>query len=358
MRQFIILATDYILFMKANELKAITDHFTINRADGGFVISSIGNGHINDTYLVDAGAGRYVLQRINDNVFRQPSLLMENIVAVTEYLDGPLRIIPASDGRHFYHDESGYWRMMTFIDNAYSLESEASEEEFCEIGRAYGEFIEKLSGLQAEKLHYTIEGFHDTRKRFKQFTAACHEDRACRCRNAREEIRFANENEKYADILNDFVANGEIPLRVVHNDTKINNILLDVRTGKAACVVDLDTVMPGLAVTDFGDAIRSGASTGREDEESADGIRLDMCLYRAFEKGFLAGCPGLTQREKELLPVGALVMTYECGLRFLTDYLEGDPYFKTDYPEHNLVRCRNQFSLLRDMQAKLQVINM
>ncbi|MBQ6456374.1 MAG: aminoglycoside phosphotransferase family protein [Mogibacterium sp.] len=321
-------------------------------------IRPVGNGHINDTYRVTArdqetgDSGEYILQRINDHIFSDPGGLMDNITAVTKHIGGRLAVIPARDGGSWCRYAGGCWRMMTYFSGSYTCEKIDDPEQFREIGRAYGAFIEALSDFPAETLHETIEGFHDTRKRFDQLIEAVRKDTEGRKSFAAEEIRFAFEREKDVDILADCAARGEIPLRVTHNDTKINNVLLDRATGKAVCVIDLDTVMPGLAVNDFGDAIRSGASTGREDEPDADSIRLDLELYRSFARGFLEGCPSLTERERELFPVGARMMTLECGIRFLTDYLAGDHYFKTDYPEHNLVRCRTQFRLVRDMEEK------
>ncbi len=210
-----------------------------------------------------------------------------------------------------------------------------------------------MADFPVGELHETIRQFHDTRRRFENLLAAVRKDPCGRSSNAQAEIRFALEHEKDVDILNDCLAKGELPLRVTHNDTKINNVLLDRDTGKALCVIDLDTVMPGLAVNDFGDAIRSGAATGREDEPDADSVKLDMELYEAFRAGFIEGCPSLTDKELEMLPVGAKIMTLECGMRFLTDYLEGDWYYKTDYDDHNLVRSRTQFRLVRDMEEKL-----
>ena len=244
----------------------------------------------------------------------------------------------------------GHWRMMTYIDNAYSCERVESPAQFREIGRAYGSFIQELAGFPADELYVTIEGFHDTRRRFEQLMKACEADPVGRKAAALAEVRFACEHEKDVDILNDCVRRGELPVRVTHNDTKINNVLLDRDTGKAVCVIDLDTVMPGLAVNDFGDAIRSGASTGKEDEGDPEKVKLDMDLYRSYAEGFLAGCPDLTDKEIELMPVGAKLMALECGIRFLTDYIEGDHYFKTEYPEQNLVRCRAQFRLIQEME--------
>ena len=333
--------------MSNNDLKYVAEKFNIKGAV--LDVTPTGNGHINDTYLVETDSGRYILQRINTHVFKSPEQLMHNITAVTEFLRGPLRVIPNREGGPFTVTSDGHWRMMTYIDNSYSCERVEDPEQFREIGRAYGSFIQNLAGFPAENLYETIEGFHDTRRRFEQLMQACEADPLGRKNMALEEVRFACEHEKDTDVLNDCVRRGEIPVRVTHNDTKINNVLLDRDTGKAVCVIDLDTVMPGLAVNDFGDAIRSGASTGKEDDDPGR-VRLDLDLYRNYAEGFFARCPDLTEKEIELMPVGAKTMALELGIRFLTDYLEGDHYFKTKYPEHNLVRCRAQFRLVEEME--------
>ena len=330
------------------DLRNVADKFNIE----GSVLSvtPTGNGHINDTYLVVTDSGRYILQRINTHVFKSPEQLMHNIKAVTDFMRSPLQVITTREGGLFAVTPDGHWRMMTYIGNSYTCESVEDPEQFREIGRAYGSFIQNLAGFPAEDLYETIEGFHDTRRRFEQLMQACEADPLGRKQKALEEVRFACGHENDTDVLNDCVRRGEIPVRVTHNDTKINNVLLDRDTGKAVCVIDLDTVMPGLAVNDFGDAIRSGASTGKEDEADPARIRLDLDLYRSYAEGFLAGCPDLTEKEIELMPVGGKTMALELGIRFLTDYIEGDHYFKTKYPEHNLVRCRAQFRLVQEME--------
>ena len=334
--------------MNFEKLASVANQFNIE----GVVkcIEPVGNGHINDTYLVRTDRDNYLLQRINDHVFGSPERLMENVTAVTEFIGGRLRVIPAKNGRAFVRTANGFFRMLTYIGNSYSCEHANDPETFREIGRAYGAFINDLAEFPADRLNETIEGFHDTRRRFEQFRKACESDPLGRKSTALPEIGFAFAHEKDVDYLNDCVKRGEIPVRVTHNDTKINNVMLDRDTGKAVAVIDLDTVMPGLAVNDFGDAIRSGAATGCEDDPDAESIRLDIELYRSYAKGFMEGFPGLTKREKELLPFGAGIMTLECWLRFLTDYLEGDHYFKTDYPGQNLARCRTQFRLVREIE--------
>ena len=372
------------------ELKRIAEMFCID----GVVVSviPIGNGHINDTYLVttvryvragrsdhannncierhnDAGLSakirkcRYILQRINTHVFQDPAVLMQNVVSVSKHLRGELSYIPCVDGGYYYVESGSAktkscWRMMTYIQNAYSCESADDPEIFCEIGRAYGAFISDLDDFPVESLSETIVGFHDTRKRFDDLVRVVEREPASRFMlrrkiQALDEISFALERERYVDILADSVKRGAMPVRVTHNDTKINNVMLDNDTHKAVCVIDLDTVMLGLAVHDFGDAIRSGALTGHEGEKDTDKARFDMKMYRAFERGFLEGFPNITVWEREMLPIGAEVMTLECGIRFLTDYLDGDRYFKTSYPGQNLVRCKAQFRLLREMEDKL-----
>ena len=334
--------------MNNSNLKHIAKQFNIEGAV--LRVTPLGNGHINDTYLVVTDSAEYILQKINTHVFRSPDQLMHNIKAVTNFTHSHMQVITSRDGGLFTVTPDGHWRIMTYVGNSYTCEHVESPEQFREIGRAYGSFIQDLAGFPAEDLYETIEGFHDTRRRFEQLMQACEADPFGRKNKALEELRFACEREKDTDVLNDCVRRGEIPVRVTHNDTKINNVLLDKDTGKAVCVIDLDTVMPGLAVNDFGDAIRSGASTGKEDEGDLERIRLDLDLYKSYAAGFIAGCPDLTEEEIELMPVGARLMALECGIRFLTDYIEGDHYFKTKYPEHNLVRCRAQFRLVQEME--------
>ena len=218
---------------------------------------------------------------------------------------------------------------------------------------AFGNFQNLLADYPADTLFETIEGFHDTKARFEFFKRAVETDIKSRAAGVKKEIQFVLDHEDVAYCFSNLQAKGEIPIRVTHNDTKLNNIMIDNKTGKAICVIDLDTVMPGLAVNDFGDAIRFGASTGAEDEKDLSKVECSMELFDLFTKGFIEGCNGkLTKREMELLPMGAKVMTFECGMRFLTDYLQGDTYFKIHREEHNLDRCRTQFKLVSDMEKK------
>lgn len=330
-----------------------------------------GNGHINDTYLLtfevrQMGRMKVILQRMNKNVFENPIHLMENIMGVTSYLREKitenggdperetLNVIPAMDGKPYYQDSFGdYWRSYVFITDATSYDQVERPEQFYQSGVAFGRFQNLLADYPADTLYDVIKGFHDTRARLEVFKKAVEEDVMGRAAEVREEIQFVLDREELARCFGECLERGEVPLRVTHNDTKLNNVMLDNKTGQGICVIDLDTVMPGLAMNDFGDSIRFGASTAAEDEQDLSKVSCSMELFEAYTKGFLEGCGGrLTRREIELLPMGAKVMTYECGMRFLTDYLQGDHYFKIHRDRHNLDRCRTQFKLVKDMEDK------
>lgn len=329
-----------------------------------------GSGHINDTYRIscetEQGVRRYILQRMNKAVFQNPEELVENVAGVTGWLREKIlaaggdaeretmTMVPCLDGKFFHVDEEGeYWRVYLFIEGTTSYDQVKCPEDFYQSAVAFGHFQRLLSDYPARTLHETIPDFHDTVKRFENFRRAVEKDDFGRASAVSPEIRFIMEREKFAHVLCDLEAEGSMPVRVTHNDTKLNNILIDNETGKAICVIDLDTVMPGLAVNDFGDSIRFGASTGAEDEKDLSKISCDLELYRIYAKGFIEGCGGaLTDIELEHLPTGAMMMTFENGMRFLTDYLEGDHYFKIKYETHNLDRCRTQLKLLKDMEEK------
>ena len=334
-----------------------------------------GSGHINDTYLLtfeigDMGDMSAILQRMNREIFTKPVELMENIVGVTSYLREKiienggdperetLNIIPAKDGKAYYVDSKGeYWRSYKFITDAKCYDQVEKPEDFYESAVAFGNFQRLLADYPADTLHETIKGFHDTRARFEVFKQAVAQDVCGRAASVDREIEFVLAHEEIARVLGEFQEKGLVPLRVTHNDTKLNNIMIDNTTRKGICVIDLDTVMPGLAVNDFGDSIRFGASTGAEDEKDLSKVSCSMELFEIYVKGFLQGCAGsLTPTEVELLPMGAKVMTYECGMRFLTDYLQGDHYFKIHREEHNLDRARTQFKLVEDMEAKWDIM--
>ncbi len=349
------------------KLSQITDYYGFE----GILKSSeaFGNGHINDTYLLiyeqDGKETKYVLQKINKYVFHHPDELMENAVGVTAHLrekvkaDGGnperevLRFVRAKNGLFYYLDVDGeYWRISYYIENTISRDVAESPEDLYVTGLAFGHFQSQLSDYPADTLFHTIPGFHDTRSRFERFQTVLKEDAAGRVKECASEISFILEREKLARYSMDSYDRGEIPLRVTHNDTKLNNLLIDKASGKAICVIDLDTVMPGFSMNDFGDAIRSGACTADEDEKDLSKVHCDLTLYEAFTRGFIEGCAGkLTPHETEILPMGALGITYEQALRFLTDYLEGDVYYKTAYPEHNLIRTRTQIKMVLEMEA-------
>ena len=330
-----------------------------------------GNGHINDTFLLicenEANEKvRYILQRMNKNIFTEPVKLMENIVGVTSYLrkiiieNGgdpdreTLNVIPAKDGKTYYVDSTGeYWRAYNYIEDSTSFDQVEKPEDFYESAVSFGNFQRLLADYPADTLHETIPNFHNTKVRFATFKKAVEEDIMGRAASVSKEIQFVLEREEIANYFTDLLEANELPLRVTHNDTKLNNIMMDNTTRKGICVIDLDTVMPGLAMNDFGDSIRFGASTGAEDEPDLDKIWCDMELFELYTKGFIEGCGGkLTQKEIELLPMGAKTMTFECGMRFLTDYLQGDTYFKIHREHQNLDRCRTQFKLVSDMETK------
>lgn len=350
----------------------------IDEAIAGFAVSGrliekapYGNGHINDTFLLiyrsDEGTKRYILQRMNREIFHHPDELMENITGVTAYLREKilesggdpdretLNFIKTRYGENFFIDSnSNCWRMCCFVEDTVCLESIANPSDFYQSAVAFGRFQRLLSDYPAHTLHETIPHFHDTISRFADFKKAVQDDACNRAKEAAPEIQFVMEREQDAAVLVNLQKSGELPLRVTHNDTKLNNVLFDSKTRKAVCVIDLDTVMPGLAINDFGDSIRFGASTGPEDEQNLSKISLDLNLFDNYTKGFLEACSGsLTEKEIEMMPTAAKLMTFECGIRFLTDYLQGDTYFKISRSSHNLDRCRTQFKLVADMERNM-----
>ena len=319
-----------------------------------------GSGHINDTYKVKTDDGHvYVLQRINKNVFNDPIAVMENVSAVTDFLRKTLKcpretlhFIRTDDNLRYYIDENeDCWRCYEFTDGI-CLESPESDEDFYESAIAFGRFQEMLSTFPADSLHETIPLFHNTPNRYRMFKEAVEKDAAGRAASVAEEIAFCLAREQEAGLICDALDSGDLPLRVTHNDTKINNVLLDSKTRKALCVLDLDTVMPGSSLYDYGDSIRFGAATAAEDEKDLSKMEMSLELFRTYTEGFLSACPGLTDLERETLPMGAKLMTLECGVRFLTDYLDGDHYFAVHREGQNLDRCRTQFKLVSDMETK------
>lgn len=329
-------------------------------------INPYGNGHINDTYLCDS-TPRYILQRINANVFKNPDEVMGNIYNVTEHLRKKileaggdpnretLTVIRTRDDKNFYKDEEGsFYRMYRFIEKSVSYDTVENPVQLYHAGTAFGKFQKMLDDFPAEKLFETIVDFHNTPVRVKQLEDAISKNAAGRLASVKEEVDFALEYAKYAAKITDAIKDGEVPIRVTHNDTKLNNVLFDDVTGEGVCVIDLDTVMPGSLLYDFGDALRFGASSGVEDETDLDKIWFDLEKFEQFAKGFLSEMSEfLTEKEAELLPVSALILTYECGIRFLADYLNGDTYFKIHKENHNLDRARTQLKLVKDIEGKL-----
>lgn len=332
-------------------------------------IREYGSGHINRTELVEMEQGgrreKYILQRINTDIFRNVDGLMENIVGVTEHLRKKikarggdpsreaLQLIPTREGTSYCRVEGSCYRMYRFITDAVSYDAVEHPGDFYESALAFGTFQSLLADYPADTLYETIPDFHNTPKRFEAFKQAVKADVCGRVPLAEREIAFVMERESEMSVLTDLLNSGELPLRVTHNDTKLNNVMLDAKTGKGICVIDLDTVMPGLSVNDFGDSIRFGANTAAEDETDLDKVSLDTGLYEQYVKGFLEGCRGsLTEKELAMLPTGAKIMTLECGMRFLTDFLAGDTYFRIHRERHNLDRCRTQFALAADMERK------
>lgn len=353
------------------DIKKICENFSL---DGKFIeYKKINNGHINSTYTLffekDGKINKFVLQRINTNVFKNPDELMSNIVSVTKHISkknaekkvewadrGTLIFLPCKDGKYYYFDENGScWRVYVLVDDVYTCNAIDSEEIFYNAGVAFGEFQNVLDDFDGASLFETIKNFHNTASRINDLKKAIEENKAGRLDSVKEEIEFALNREADTHILVDLIAEDKLPLRVTHNDTKLNNILFDNISNKGICIIDLDTVMPGLSLYDFGDSIRFGANTAAEDEKDVSKVSLSLSLYEAYVKGYLSSAKdALTSLEKELLPFGAKIMTFECGIRFLTDYLNGDTYFKTEYPDHNLVRCRTQFALVTDMERKME----
>ncbi len=320
-----------------------------------------GCGHINETYrVVTDEKAEYILQKINHHVFTDVPALMENISAVTSFLAqrvsdprGAMHLVPATDGKPYYMDEAGeYWRVYDFILDSICLQKAETPEDFYESAIAFGTFQQQMAEFPAATLHETIPNFHNTVDRYAKFKAAIAADKLGRAASVQKEIDFLLSREEEMGTLHNLRLSGELPLRVTHNDTKLNNVMLDAKTRKGLCVIDLDTVMPGLSLYDYGDSIRFGAATAAEDEKDLSRMTMSLDLFRVYTKGFLTACPGLTDLEVELLPLGAKTMTLECGMRFLTDYLEGDTYFATHYEGHNLDRCRTQLKLVSDMEQK------
>ena len=319
-----------------------------------------GCGHINRTYLVATAGGRcYILQKINHHTFRDVAGLMENIELVTEHLRrkspdprSVLTLVKTADGASYLHAQEGYWRVYDFVEDTICLQQPESDADFYESAVGFGTFQQLLSDFPAEKLHETIPNFHNTPDRYRAFHETLTRDPMHRAAQVQPEIEFALARQAEMAALQNALDAGELPLRVTHNDTKLNNVLFDAKTRKALCIIDLDTVMPGSALYDYGDSIRFGAATAAEDERELDKMEMSLERFRVFTRGYVRACPGLTQKELELLPLGAKVMTMECGVRFLTDHIDGDNYFSIHREGQNLDRAHTQFKLVADMERK------
>ena len=335
-----------------------------------------GYGHINDTFCVhtqpkDDPCHCFILQRMSAAAFKHPDQLMSNIIGVTEYLGKQIlaaggdrrreamEVIRPRNGADYYTDSlGGAWRVYPFVEDIYCFQTAETPELFEASARAFGKFQRMLNGYPAETLYETIPHFHDTEDRLAKLKAAIAEDVKGRVKECTAEIEFVMAREADCSVALQAQRDGKLPLRVTHNDTKLNNVLIDKKTGEGMCVIDLDTTMPGLSINDFGDSIRFGANHSAEDEKDLSKVNFDLDLYEAYTRGFLEGAAGtLTQGELEYLPWGAKLMTLECGIRFLTDYLMGDTYFRIHRPEQNLDRCRTQFKLVQDMEEQFQAMH-
>ncbi len=358
----------------STDFNAVLSHFDIL---GDFILAErYGSGHINDTYMVifnQAGHPvRYILQRINTNVFKDPVSLMDNISRVLahskEKLSGlkdatrrALTLVKTLDGKMYYQDAEGScWRVYLFIERARTYDVLESANYAYQAAKAFGSFQSLLADIPGERLHETIPNFHNTPSRLADFDKALAADVCGRAASAKAEIEFVQKWRSIAPVLLDLQAKGEIPERITHNDTKINNVMLDDESGEAICVIDLDTIMPGISLYDFGDLVRTSTSPAAEDEKNLDKVYARMEMFEALAKGFLEGAGGcLTPKEIEMMPFSGMLITFEIGVRFITDYLEGDKYFKVKREGHNLDRCRTQFKLvqsLKDQEAEMNKI--
>lgn len=320
-------------------------------------VEPYGSGHINVTLLVTTDKKRYIMQIMNTDVFKDSDGLMNNIYCVTEYLKSlgveTLEIVKTKDGKIYFKDKECL-RVYKFIENTVTYQTAPDLNVFKNTGKAFGEFQKQLSNFDASVLCETIKDFHNTPDRFEKFKAALSADAFDRAKNCQKEIDFILQNKETYSRITEGLKDGTIPLRVTHNDTKLNNILMDEKSGAARAIIDLDTVMPGSMLYDFGDSIRFGASTAAEDEKDLEKVNFDITLFESYVDGFCSAVKtSITPKETELLPYSAYLMTIECGMRFLTDYLSGDTYFRTRYAEHNLVRARTQLKLAAQMQKRL-----
>ncbi len=342
----------------------IVSHFAVK--GNPVFVCEFGEGHINRTYLCTCDTGiSYILQCINHHVFEDPEQLMENVSSVAKFLNEriadprkSMRLVPTNDGKPFIQIGDEYWRMYEFVPLSICLQRPENDKDLYYAGVAFGTFQHQLADYPAETLHDTIKNFHNTRDRYRQFHEALQYDLMNRAKDCEPEIEFVLAREDEAGQIVDLLESGQLPTRVTHNDTKLNNVLFDFDTRQPLCVIDLDNVMAGSVLYDFGDTIRFGASTAAEDEQDLSKVELDPQLFRQFTKGFLEGCGNsLTPLEIEMLPVGAKMMMLECGTRFLTDYLNGDTYFRIHREHHNLDRARAQLKLVESTENQMSELS-
>ncbi|MBN2302769.1 MAG: aminoglycoside phosphotransferase family protein [Lentisphaerae bacterium] len=345
------------------------------RINGNFLEAEpCGNGHINDTYAavydVNGSKVRYIHQRINTDIFKKPFELMNNVVRVTEhqrkklnnsqYDDAERRaltLIPAIDGKYFHENSDGIWRTYKFIEGAQTREVVESAGQAFEVARMFGDFQRQLVDLPG-RLAETIPDFHNTPKRFEALEKAIDADAVNRAANAQNEIEFAVRHKEMTNVLIDMQKKGLIQERVTHNDTKLNNVMLDIKTGDGVCIIDLDTVMPGLVLYDFGDMVRTATSFSEEDEKDLSKVWMQISVFEALARGYISSAGEfLTDIEKQYLPFSGKLITFETGIRFLTDFLSGDIYFRIHRPEHNLDRCRTQFKLVASIEEQEEQMN-
>ena len=333
-----------------------------------------GYGHINDTFCLicqprEGDTARFILQRLSRAAFPRTEQVMENFYGITEHLrkkiiaegGNPARetlsVVMTNDGKPYFTDANGgVWRLMPFVEDSFTCQS-ATAELFEASARSFGRFQNRLKDYPAETLYETIPNFHNTEDRYAKFEAALAADKLGRAASVQAEVDFVKAHKADCSVALQAQREGKLPLRVTHNDTKLNNVLFDKATGEGICVIDLDTTMPGLSINDFGDSIRFGANHSAEDEKDLSKVNFDIELFEAYTRGFLLGAAGgLTEAELDYLPWGAKLMTLECGIRFLTDYLDGDNYFRTSYEGQNLDRCRTQFKLVQDMEQQFEAM--
>lgn len=350
------------------DFNAIISQFNI---DGKLVsCERYGEGHINQTYLavteVDGERKDYIVQKINHNLFKDVKRLMDNIMLVTEHNrkkiaargGNPdresLSLVYTNDGKPFYHGEDGYFRVYKFITDAVAYQTVEKPEHFYQSAVAFGKFAKLLSEFDAAVLYESIPDFHNTEKRYENFLKAVEEDKMGRLKEVQKEVEFVKKRKDYCGRIVSLLKSGKMPLRVTHNDTKLNNVMLDKKTGEPVAVIDLDTIMQGSLCYDFGDSIRFGCNHADEGERDLSKVNFDIELFKAYADGYLSAIgKDITEIERDNLAFGSILMTYECGMRFLTDYLEGDTYFRIKRPSHNIDRTRMQFKLVEDMEKAL-----